>query len=320
MNSKIIFFLKENIKNNIQVNQTIFWLTILFIWKIFYWLTITYTQIFVVFFCVTLFDYIFTKLRTWKNTFPYSWINAWLWIVFFLRSADLIIFIFAAFVAIFTKHFFRIRWRHFLNPSNAAVFIILILFWQYAWVNSLQWWNYDFTQFQFWYIFAILLVLILWNIIIYRVKWFFKFNYLFDLILPYFILHSILFFVIPLWESWNSYYLFFWIPFFIHIFFMITDPKTVPSLSISRFFYSINLVFLFYILQFYINEAYSILWALFIGTLFLPLIWYLEEKRKHMYFFLTLTSIILIILLFNIYFLWRPDLVFDNICNKLFCK
>lgn len=306
---------------NIQANQSLFWLTILFVWKIFFWLTISYTQIFTVFFCTTFFDYLFNRIKTWENKFPYSWVNAWLWISFFLRSDETIIFIFAAFLAILTKYLLKVNWRHFLNPSNAAVFIILVLFWQYTWVNPLQWWNYEY-HFSIYYILAILLVWTLWNIIIYRVKVFFKYTYLFDLVLPYFLLHSILFFIIPSWETWSSYYLFFGIPFFIHIFFMITDPKTVPWFAMTRFFYSINLVLSFYVVQFYINEAYSLLGALFLNTLFLPIVWYLESKNKKYasFFYLTFIflNIIIIMLLINYY--WKPDLVFNNLCNKLICR
>jgi hypothetical protein len=57
---------------------------------------------------------------------------------------------------------------------------------------------------------------------------------------------------------------------------MISDPKTVPEKSFSRFLYSINIVLTFYVLQFFINENYAILGSLFFNTIQLPIIWYLE--------------------------------------------
>jgi len=316
---------KDLLKNNIQVNQTIILSLILFIWIQFYNLDISYIEVSFIFLVVIILDLLFIKYNKGEWMFPYSWLNAWFWIAFFLRSTDLIIYAFAAILAIVWKNIFRVEWRHFMNPSNMWVFLTLVLFPQFAWINTLQWWNYT-GIITYNYILVSVLVVLLWIFISLRVYKFFKFSYLYDLILPFFILHSILFFIIPYYEDFSVYVMFFNVSFFIFTFFMLTDPKTVPKKSLTRVFYSFSIVLTFYILQFFINEGYSILWALFLNTLLLPLVWKLEQYIINKYitesivFYLILLwlMILSIIVMINIY--PRPDLVFDNLCNQLICK
>jgi hypothetical protein len=107
---------------------------------------------------------------------------------------------------------------------------------------------------------------------------------------------------------------------------MISDPKTVPERSISRFLYAISLVLSFYILQFFINENYALLGSLFVNTLILPLIWHWEKEncfgqvKKATVFLLTLLVILISFLPILIHIYGQPDLVFDNRCNELICK
>ena len=108
---------------------------------------------------------------------------------------------------------------------------------------------------------------------------------------------------------------------------MISDPKTVPWKSLSRFFYAINLVLIFYILTFFINYIYALLWSLFISTMQLPYIWYLENnliKIKNKYnliiiYFYIITILLIIVLISLIYINWKPDFIIKNICNNLIC-
>ena len=317
LSSKILNLLKSNI----QVNQTIILTFLLLMWVEIYDLNISYLEIFITFLTVISLDLFFIKYNTWKWVFPFSWVNAWFWITFFLRSTDLILYIFAWVLAIVWKNVFKKDGKHFMNPSNMWVFLTLVLFPQYAWINTLQWWNYNWSI-EYNYFIILFIVFLLWIFISLRVKNFFKFNYLMDLILPFFLLHSILFFVIPFHETFNWYLEFFSVSFFIFTFFMLTDPKTVPKKSLSRVFYSISIVITFYLLQFFINEWYSILWALFLNTLLLPYIWKIEKKsnKNIIIFYLILLGFLILLLGILILLYWRPDLVFDNICNQLICK
>lgn len=319
MLNKIINFLK----NNIQTNQTLFLIIILIVWIQFYPIHYDYYKLVLVFSTVIFFDYFFHYLKTWEHKFPYSWVNAWFWISFFLRTDELIIYFFAWFIAILSKYIFLTNEKkHFFNPSNFWVVISLLLFQKYTWVNTLQWGNY--LWLIYWqYILIMALIITFWFLITYRVYKVFGYKYFYDYLLIFILAHIWLFFIIPYNESFNTFIAFFSTTFFIFTFFMISDPKTVPTFSISRVFFAINIVLAFYILQFFINESYSLIISLTVNTIQLPLIWKLEKlnnKKYLFYFFLTITftMIAFIVFLINIY--WKPDLLFDNVCDKLICK
>lgn len=322
MISKII----SQLKNNIQLSQTFVLLILLVIWVEFYNLNLTYLKIFVVFTTVALSDFIFYFLRTREIKFPFSWINAAFGILFFLRTEYLLIYFFAGFLAIAWKNILRIRGRHFMNPSNMGVFITLALFPHYTWINTLQWGDYIWTP-TFKYYSIIGIILLFWAFITFRVYQFFHFQYFLDYLLPFFILHIILFFVIPFHETVSTALLFFSVSFFIFMFHMMSDPKTVPETSSVRFLYATNIVLTFYILQFHINEGYAILGSLFFNTLFLPLIWFFENKNikntKINYaivLYLIIITFMIVWIWISIIKYWRPDLLFDNICSQLICK
>lgn len=311
--------------NNIQTNQTLILSLILFVWVYFYNLNISPWEISLTFFTVIILDFLFIKLNSGEYKIPYSWVNAWFGICFFLRSEDSIIYVFAWLLAIVWKHVFLSNQRHFMNPSNMAVFLSLVLFPQYAWVNTLQWWNYSWVVDSS-YILALCCIVAFGFFMTRRVKKKFSYNYAFDLILPFFVLHSILFFTIPFYENVHGYIEFFSISFIIFTFFMMTDPKTVPEKSWSRVLYAFSMVLLFYILQFFINESYAILGALFFNTLMLPYIWKLEKETWEK-LGTKLLNFYLILLVFEVWFIgyllgiyWQPDLLFDNVCGQLFCK
>jgi hypothetical protein len=309
---------------NVQHYQTTILSCILFVWVYFFGLDISLLEILSVFVTVIVLDYVFLNgLKISKNAvIPYSWVNAAFWICFFLRSEDIAIYIFAWILAICGKYLLTIWWKHFFNPSNMWVFVSLCLFPQYTWVNTLQWGNYSWTA-GIEYFIMLAVVIALGIYISTRVTKILHYDYLFTYLIPFFILHSILFFTIPYYESLSSYFLFFNISFFIFTFFMISDPKTIPHKAISRVLYSFIIVLHFYVLQFFINENYSILGSLFVSTILLPIIWYLENNTKPSYVYMFLVSYnILMIIVISICLLlyWQPDLVFDNVCNQLVCK
>lgn len=315
------------LRTNIQINQTLLLATILFIGVEFYGLNINYLKITIIFSTVILLDALFLRYKSWKWIFPFSWVNAWFGISFFLRTDELIIYFFAAFLAIIWKNLITIRGRHFMNPSNMGVFLVLILFPHYTWVNTLQWGNYTWVI-SIKYLIIISIILTFWSIITYRVYQFFKYKYFFDYLTPFFLLHLFLFFFYAQWETLNSALQFFSVSFFIFLFHMMSDPKTVPNQSIHRFIYSLSIVLTFYVLQFFINEIYALIGSLFVNTLTLPIIWYLEEKKIKIWHIFSFWAIFLLTNIFiMIVFLhhlteknWRPDLVFDNVCNQLVCK
>lgn len=320
---KIISIVKNKIYDNIQLNQTIILSLVLLIWIELYGINMNYLKVFIIFSTVIITDLFFNRYKFWKWIFPFSWVNAWFWISFFLRTDELLIYFFAWFLAIIWKNLLTIRWKHFMNPSNMWVVISLLFFPHYTWVNTLQWWNYTW-KLTAEYILIITLLLIFWSLITYRVYKVFKYNYFKDYLLPFFILHILLFFII-VWNSSVPLALMFFSPsFFIFMFHMMSDPKTVPKKSINRFLYSISIVLTFYVLQFNMNEGYSMVFALFINTLILPLVWFFEDKNNNNNFSLILLLTLIFFMATYIYLSviekWNPIFFFDNICSQIFCK
>lgn len=310
---------------NIQFQQTLILSSILSVGIVFFKLDISYLEVLAVFITVISLDFLLLnfysdKKKTQGLLFPFSGVNAAFWICFFLRSFDLAIYIFAASIAILWKHIIVAHWKHFFNPSNMAVCFSLLLFPQYTWLNTLQWWNYTW-EIGLSYIIMLIAVISFWMFMMFRVYKDFKFFYILDLIAPFLIFHFLLFFIIPFNESLSSFLLFFNVSFFIFTFFMLTDPKTVPKTSYGRVVFSISTVLSFYILQFHINEAYAILFALFFNTILLSIIWYVEKNKK-VYFLFAFLLLLIEILLIIVSVSWYgyPDLVFDNVCNQLICK
>lgn len=321
------------LNSNIQIHQTIWLSTLLTIGVTYYGLDISWIEIFVTFFCVIFFDAMLIRYEIWKWIFPRAWVNAWFWISFFLRSDDILIYFFAALIAILWKRFLRVnvknanpyQWatkgRHFLNPSNSAVFITLVLFPYLAWSNPLQWWQ---SVESYYSLLILFLIISTWFYVQRRLKKVINFPVL-DVVIPVFLTHVFLFTTIT-HETWYWARLFFTGGFFIFLFFQITDPKTIPETKLSRILYWICIGILYYILWYFINENYSLLASLFFMTLFLPLIWKKEDIKinakytKSDLFLLTLIFSMLIFLWTLLYFYWQPDLVFNNRCNQLFCR
>lgn len=311
----------NNILKNIQVHQTIILSSILLIWVVFFQLDISYIEIALTFSTVIGLDFLLTRYNSGKYVFPYSGVNAWFGISFFLRSDDAIVYIFAGFLAIFGKHYITSAGKHFLNPSNMAVFATLMLFPWLTWVNALQWGNYTG---QLWPSYIVLLagVFLLGCFMCLRVYQSFKMSYIYDYVLPFLLLHVLAFFTIPRAENLTTAAVFFSISFFIFMFFMMTDPKTVPKTSLVRSWYAAALVGNFYVLQFLVNENYALLGSLFFNTLLLPCIWKLEatKSRASLAKYLILWLIILLLLLCILLHIYgRPDLWFNNICNQQTC-
>ncbi len=122
-----------------------------------------------------------------------------------------------------------------------------------------------------------------------------KINLLY-IILPFFITHFLIVALLTQ-ESWLSYHLIYAPSFFIFTFYMITDPQTVLSNIYSRIAFGSLVAVGFFVLQFFINENYSILASLFICTIFIPIIRYFDEKN--IYKKITIGNVIIFFLLFT---------------------
>ena len=310
-----------NIFKNPQIYQTIFLMVILNLGINIFWLYFDYTKFFIVFGSCIVLDALFLRMRynIWK--FPFSGINAGFWISFFLRTDELILYFLAAFLAISSKYIFTVRWKHFLNPSNFWAFIVLAFFPLITWNNPLQWWKIH-TLWEPYYIGLVVLILVFASILIWRVYAWIKVNLLF-LIIPFVGTHFFLYSTTSEWSTLSL--LTFYTPaFLIFTFHMLTDPVILPKNNFSKALFGINVAIGFYILQYFINENYSLLASLFLNTLSLPVERILSEKTYKKINIGFVSMILLAIILICIYCILFfqvgvPDFVFGNRCKSLVC-
>ena len=308
------------IRTNVQTNQIIVLISILLMGIFYFQINFSIEKLLVVFGTTSFFEILYSRIKYGTWSFPYSGIPAGFGISFFLRTDSLILYILAGFLAISSKYIFRIQDKHFFNPSNFWVFVVLALFPYITWTNPLQWWLIH-KGFDLYLLYAALIVL--WFFMVWRVYVNKKINLLY-IIIPFIITHLLI--VVTLsHESWLSYRLIYAPSFFIFTFYMITDPQTVLGNIYSRIAFGSLVAVWFFVLQFFINENYSILASLFICTIIIPIIRYFDDKK--VYNNMTLWNVIIYSLLFIlisilftlIYIHGSIDIVFDNRCRALFC-
>jgi len=316
---KLFFWNNYNI---VQFSQTIILISILLVWINIFGLYLDIYKVVLVFASVIFFDlllwYIFTgKTDGWFNL---SKINIAFWILFFLRTDILWIYVFTAFVAVMSKYVFLWKGRHFLNPSNFWVSIALLLFPPYAYTNPLQW-TFDVSSNIYWAGFLIVCFLGFF-LIEYLLQKYLKFNQI-PLIVSFILTHIVLFFSIGLHEWTWSAFTFFSITFLIFAFFMITDPKTTPKNTINKILFWMSVAVTYYVLSYFTNENFNLIWSLFLNTLFLPLIWYFEDNyknyKKYLWALITLLFFSSLLLILFIKY-GHLDLQFANRCISIVCK
>ncbi len=313
------------LKTDIQTNQMTIVMSVLLIGVYVYGLNMDIWKLLVTFATTTTLDCLLIRYETWTWRYPFSGTNAGFWISFFLRADSYFVYFFAWVLAIVGKHVFRVRWRHFMNPSNMAVFVTLVLMPQFTWTNPLQWWKI-YERWGIPYLYAFFWVLAFWLFIMYRLSLLKKMQQ-FDLPIVFIFFHILLFGYFENW-NWQVMALFFTPSFLILTFFMITDPRTTPENPPTRILFAMWNVLCFYILWYFINENYSLLWALFCMTMTLPFIWKIDEKIskdvwKYSRWFICLliiNAILASILIGLVIYRGKPDLVFDNRCNQLICR
>ena len=88
---------------------------------------------------VGLVDYYLRKVVDDRHGFPLSAINSGIGICLFLRTEWWPILLFASLVAIASKYLLRSGDKHFFNPSYTAIFLMIMLFGNEAYINHFQW-------------------------------------------------------------------------------------------------------------------------------------------------------------------------------------
>jgi Na+-transporting NADH:ubiquinone oxidoreductase subunit NqrB len=166
-----------------------------------------------------------------------------------LRAGSVSTMVIAAAASILSKFLFRYRGKHFFNPSNFGIILVLILT-SDAWVSPGQWGN------ELWFV---LLFLATGGMVVQKVgRW--------DTSGAFLGAYALLEFLRNQWLGWTP-------DVFVHkmmsgslllfSFFMITDPRAIPNRKIARIIWSLCVAILTYILRNHYFIPTAPFWALF---------------------------------------------------------
>jgi Na+-transporting NADH:ubiquinone oxidoreductase subunit NqrB len=166
-----------------------------------------------------------------------------------LRAGSVTTMVIAAAASILSKFLFRYRGKHFFNPSNFGIILVLLLTTD-AWVSPGQWGN------ELWFV---LLFLATGGMVVQKVgRW--------DTTGAFLGGYALLEFFRNQWLGWTP-------DVFVHkmmsgslllfSFFMITDPRAIPDRKIARIIWSLCVAILTYILRNHYFLPTAPFWALF---------------------------------------------------------
>jgi len=275
---------------------------------------ILWWQVLLVLLTVGVFDYYLRVNLDNKSGFPFSAINSGIGICLFLRTEWWPILFLAALLAIASKYLFRIGNKHFFNPSYTAIFLLIVIFGNEAYVNHFQW-GHD------WY--TLLPILAMGVFVVIRAG-------LWDSVLAFW---GVLLLCLNLFVDYTSedfVWLFVTGSFLILSFHGFTDPATMPAKRSYRLLFSAQIAILFFIFRQIINEGYSFFAAYFLVNCFEVGLWYLEGKQWKGYDLRLLVQGGLTVLLFavlaamSLHFYFQTEGIFPrlltNRCAQLICQ
>jgi len=320
MNSKFVQKIKAKYNSiaktvSLQLLQTIAIGSFLLFGGVFLgFINIAWWQVIMVLTVVAGLDYYLRKTIDDKHGFPFSAINSGIGICLFLRTEWWPILFFAALVAIASKYLLRSGNKHFFNPSYTAIFLMICLFGNEAYVNHFQW-GFD------WII--LLPILLMGVFVTFRAG-------LWDSVLAFWGTLLICLNLFVDYTSEDFVWLFLAGSFLIMSFHGFTDPATMPKMRRYRLLFAAQIAILFFICRQVINEGYSFFAAYFLVNLFEVGLWNLEGKKWRGYDLrlivqigLTLLLLLILVVMSLMYYfdtngLW-PRLL-TNRCVKLFCQ
>ncbi len=275
---------------------------------------ITWWQVVMVFAVVIGLDYFLRGYLDGKTGFPLSALNSGIGICLFLRTEWWMILFFAAIVAIASKYVLRIRDKHFFNPSYTAIFLMIVLFGNEAYVNHFQWGS-D------WYV--LLPILVMGLFVTYKAG-------LLDSVLVFWGTILLCLGLVVDFTSEDFVWLFLTGSFLIMSLHGFTDPATMPSVRKYRLLFAAQIAILFFVCRQVINEGYSFFAAYFLVNLFEVGLSQLEGKTWRGYDLRFLVQVVLTVFLallllgmsYSFYLatdgIW-PELL-TNRCVKFICQ
>lgn len=275
---------------------------------------ISWWQIILVLMTAGVTDYFLCQNLKDRSRIPLSAINSGIGICIFLRTEWWPILFFAAIIAVASKYVLQIKGKHFFNPSYTAIFLMIVLFGNEAYVNHFQWGS-D------WYV--LLPILLLGSFVTYRAG-------LIDSVLVFWGTLLVCLNLFVDYSKEDFVWMFLTGSFLIMSLHGFTDPSTMPQARKYRLLFAAQIAILFFVCRQVINEGYSFFAAYFLVNLFEVGLWQLEGKTWRGYDLRFLVQVILTVLLvllligmsYSFYLetdgIW-PQLL-TNRCVKFICQ
>lgn len=272
---------------NIQLHQLFNLVLLLFVGKYVGHIYQSSIAIFTVIFFTIVIEHFFIILKYRSfNYFSYSSVTTAIGVLLMMVSPHLWLLIVVITLGLFQKHFIHFEGRHFFNPSNFALMMGLVLFFDDAHMVLGQLGD------ELWLQIVIVLAAVA---ILYRAnRWIIPLVFILSyLILQYYLVVIDDPFLIQ--ESINER--FYSVSFLVFIVFMLTDPKTTPDSTLQQSLFAFTLALLATLLdRFYGFRVQHLFMALFFLSLFVPMLnqW---NKTKHRKSLFILTAVLFVLVL-----------------------
>jgi len=247
-------------------------------------------EIFGIFIFTLLFDNVLLKRRdTKKIEFRYSSLSTSIGVMLMMATSHYIIYLIVISLALLQKYYLQINREHFFNPSNFALMMALLFFYDDAHLILGQLGD------ALWL--ALLLIVMAVVILIRANRWIIPLVFTFCyLIFQYLFVISL----DPLLIMDEIYYRFYSVSFILFILFMLTDPKTTPQSNFWQMIFAF-MVALFSVGLDYLNgfRVQHLFFSLFLFSLFTPLVKRYQHQSKRLIIgtVLLLTMAIVVILI-----------------------
>lgn len=234
-------------------------------------LYLAWYQVVVLLLFTLLYDFLMHKLKSVTHFYPFSSLSTAIGVMLMMATPYLWIYGVVIALALLQKHYLKVEGAHFFNPSNFALIMGLLLFYNDAHIVLGQLGD------EFWL--RVFLTLMAIAILVRVNRWLISVAFiLFYLLLQYALIVSI----DPVLIMEKIYYRFYSVSFVLFILFMLTDPRTTPSKHYQQIIFAFLIALLTVLLdRFYGFRVQHLFLALFLFSLLVPLVetWQIKSKR-----------------------------------------
>lgn len=235
-------------------------------------LYLVWYQVMGILFLTLLMDFLMHKLKSTTHFYPFSSLSTAIGVMLMMATPYLWIYGVVIGLALLQKQYLKVDGAHFFNPSNFALIMGLLLFYDDAHIILGQLGDERWLR--------ILLTVMAVAILVRVNRWLISVAFiLFYLLFQYALIVS----SDPLLIMEEIYYRFYSVSFILFILFMLTDPRTTPRRGYQQTVFAFLIAFFTAIFdRLYGFRLQHLFLALFLFSLFVPLVETWRERSKAM--------------------------------------